>query len=89
MLMQMRKAFKLALNKEQIAYKNTLSFIDGFEIHLQGDERDNFALVPSISKPIYSVHYPLNRCDVMDVAHEFRSEYAKRYLLYVRNLMLV
>ena len=86
MLMQMRKAFKLALNKEQIAYKNTLSFIDGFEIHLQGDERDNFALIPSISKPIYSIHYPLKRCDVMDVAHEFRSEYAQKVFALCKKL---
>lgn len=74
----MKKGLKLALEKEQIEYKNSLDFIDGFEIHLHGDERDDFSLIDTIRKPIYSVHYPLNRCDVMEIAEEFESEYAQK-----------
>ena len=33
----MKKALKCALEKEQIEYKNSLDFIDGYEIHLYGD----------------------------------------------------
>ena len=45
----MRKALKLALEKEQIEFKNSRKEIDAFEIHLFGDERDDFSLYPLIS----------------------------------------
>ena len=40
----MRKALKLALEPEQISVKNSYPMIDGFEIHLYGDQRDHFEL---------------------------------------------
>ena len=82
----MKKGLKCALEKDQIDYKNGLDFIDGFEIHLYGDERDDFALVKEMKKEIFSIHYPLNRCDIMDVAHEFRSEYAQRVFELCKEL---
>ena len=65
-----------SLEKEQIDYKNSLDFIDAFEVHLHGDERDDFSLIEEMKKPIISIHYPLKRCDIMEIAKEFRSEYA-------------
>lgn len=44
----MRKVFKPALGKEQTEYKNSLNFIDGFEMRLCGDDRDDFSLVPKL-----------------------------------------
>lgn len=82
----MKKALKCALEKEQIEYKNTLDFIDGYEIHLYGDERDDFDLIDMMEKEIYTVHYPLNRCDVMEAAREFESEYAQKVFALCRKL---
>lgn len=82
----MRKALKCALELDQIEYKNSLSFIDGFEIHLYGDDRDDFSLVDKMSKPVYSVHYPLDRCDIMDIAKEFKSEYAQKVFALCKKL---
>lgn len=82
----MKKALKCDLTLEQINYKNSLDFIDGFEIHLHGDEKDNFDNVQYMKKPIYSVHYPLKRCDIMDVAKEFRSEYAQKVFEFCKKL---
>ena len=74
----MKKALKCALEKEQIAYKNTLDFIDGYEIHLYGDERDNFDLYKDMKKEIYTVHYPLDRCDILEIANDFTTDYDKK-----------
>lgn len=82
----MRKALKCALELEQIQYKNTLDFIDGYEIHLYGDERDDFSLVSAMTKNIFSVHYPLKRCDILDIAKEFRSEYAQKVFKLCKQL---
>lgn len=82
----MKKALKCALELDQINYKNTLDNIDGYEIHLYGDERDDFSLVDKMSKPIYSVHYPLDRCDIMEIAQEFRSEYAQKVFALCKKL---
>lgn len=82
----MKKALKCALEKEQIEYKNTLDFIDGYEIHLYGDERDDFSLAKQMNKDIYSVHYALDRCDIMDIAKEFRSDYAQSVFRLCKEL---
>ena len=82
----MRKALKCALEKEQIEYKNSLDFIDGYEIHLYGDERDNFDLVKDMKKEIFSVHYPLDRCDIMEIADDFQSDYAKKVFKLCNDL---
>ena len=74
----MKKALKCALDIQQIEYKNSLDFIDGFEIHLYGDERDDFSLVDKIEKEIFSIHYPLDRCDIMEIAQEYQSEYTRK-----------
>jgi len=71
----MKKAVKLALDKNQISFKETLSNIDGYEIFLFGDERDDFTLVDTISKPIFSVHYPISRCDCLTIANEYGTNY--------------
>lgn len=55
----MRKALKVALEVEQIAAKNKYDIIDAYEIHLYGDERDNFSLYHLLNKPVLTVHYPL------------------------------
>ena len=74
----MKKALKCSLELEQIEFKNTKDFIDGYELHLYGDERDNFDNLKYFKKPIYSVHYPLNRCDIMQIAKEYKSDYAQK-----------
>lgn len=74
----MRKFMKLALDREQIQIKSQYGRFDGYEIHLYGDERDHFELTDSIKKPIITVHYPIQRCDVYDVASEFDTPYAKK-----------
>jgi len=74
----MKKALKCDLTLEQINYKNTLEFIDGYELHLHGDDRDNFDNVKFMKKPIYTVHYPLDRCDILEIAKEFKSDYAQK-----------
>ncbi|MDO4940488.1 MAG: TIM barrel protein [Erysipelotrichaceae bacterium] len=73
----MRKLLKCALDIEQIKYKNTLDFIDGYELHLYGDERDDFSLIQQMTKPICTIHYPLDRCDIIEIAKEFKTEYAQ------------
>lgn len=82
----MKKALKCALQEDQISYKNSLNFIDGYEIHLYGDERDNFDLVNSMNKEIFSVHYPLDRCDVMEIAREYKSPYAQKVFALCKKL---
>ena len=74
----MKKALKCSLELEQIEYKQSLDFIDGFELFLYGDDRDKFENIKYFTKPIYSIHYPLNRCDIMEIAEEFESEYAQK-----------
>jgi len=82
----MKKALKCALEKEQIEYKNSLDFIDGYEIHLYGDERDNFELAKELKKEVFSIHYPLDRADILDVAEEFESEYAQKVFKLCKDL---
>lgn len=74
----MRKALKLALEKEQIEFKNSRKEIDAFEIHLFGDERDDFSLYPLIEKPLTTIHYALWRSDILDIAAEFESDYTRK-----------
>lgn len=74
----MRKALKLALDKEQIERKNQYDEIDAFEIHLFGDERDDFSLYPSIQKPLTTIHYALWRADILDIAQEYEGAYAQK-----------
>jgi len=82
----MIKALKCALDKDQIAYKNTLDFIDSYELHLFGDERDDFSLLTSMNKPISSIHYPLDRCDIREIAAEFEGEYAQKVFALCKKL---
>lgn len=82
----MKKALKCALEKEQIEYKNSLDFIDGYEIHLYGDERDNFDLVKDMKKEIFTVHYPLNRCDILEIANDYTTDYAKKVFKLCKDL---
>jgi len=82
----MRKVLKCALEKAQIEYKNSLSFIDGYEIHLHGDERDDFSLVDTMSKPVYSIHYPLDKCDIMEIASDFNNEYTQKVFALCKKL---
>ena len=74
----MRKALKLALDREQIECKNKYNEIDAFEIHLFGDERDDFSLYPLIEKPLTTIHYALYRSDILDIANEYESEYTQK-----------
>lgn len=74
----MRKIMKMALEQEQIRVKSQYDRFDGYEIHLYGDDRDHFELAETIAKPIITVHYPIARCDVSDVASEYDSPYAKK-----------
>ena len=73
----MRKALKLALEPEQISVKNSYPMIDGFEIHLYGDQRDHFELYEMLEKPVFTIHYPLNKCDVVQISHDFKNGYVK------------
>ncbi len=87
----MRKGLKLALELDQINAKNKYDMIDGYEIHLYGDERDHFELDSLLNKPIFTVHYPLNRCDVAEIAKDYKSDYAKKVfdLCHKHNVGLV
>ena len=82
----MRKLLKCALDIEQIKYKNSLDFIDGYELHLYGDERDDFSLLSQMTKPVYSIHYPLERCDIIEIAQEFETEYAQKVFALCKRL---
>ena len=82
----MRKALKCSLELQQIEYKNTLDFIDGYEIHLYGNDKDVFENVRLMTKPIFSIHYPLDRCDIMEIAHEFQDEYAQKVFALCKQL---
>ena len=74
----MRKILKLALEDEQITVKSRYFRFDGYEIHLYGNEKDHFELAETLDKPIVTVHYPMDSCDVYDFANEFRSDYAQK-----------
>ncbi|MGI6608510.1 MAG: hypothetical protein ACOX1F_05995 [Erysipelotrichaceae bacterium] len=82
----MRKALKIALEKEQIMVKNNYDIIDAYEIHLYGDERDDFGLYPLLNKPVLAVHYPLKRCDVVQVAKERNTEYFRKVLDFCKEI---
>ncbi|MGI6510622.1 MAG: hypothetical protein ACOX1L_08655 [Erysipelotrichaceae bacterium] len=82
----MRKALKLALEEEQIEVKNKYDIIDAYEIHLYGDERDNFELYPLLNKPVLAVHYPLKRCDIVQVAKERNTEYFKKVIDFCKKI---
>ena len=82
----MRKGLKCSLEAEQIEYKNSLDFIDGYEIHLYGNDKDVFENVRLMTKPIFSIHYPLDRCDIMEIAHEFQDEYAQKVFALCKQL---
>ena len=82
----MRKALKLALEPEQISVKNSYPMIDGFEIHLYGDQRDHFELIEMLKKPVFTVHYPLNKCDVVQISHDFKNGYAKKVFELCKKL---
>lgn len=69
---------KMALEEEQLKIKSLYSRFDGYEIHLYGNEKDHFELIDQIEKPVVTIHYPIERCDVFDVVKEFESEYAKK-----------
>ena len=74
----MRKVMKLALEERQIRIKCHYDLFDGYEIHLYGDERDHFELADDLDKPIVTVHYPIERCDVYDVCNELNSDYFRQ-----------
>ena len=74
----MRIIMKIALEEEQIRIKKQYDRFDGYEIHLHGDDRDNFELAKALNKPITTVHYPIKRCDIFDIANEYQSDYAKK-----------
>ena len=82
----MKKALKCALDIEQINYKNSLDFIDGYEIHLHGDERDNFELVSSLEKEVFTIHPPLARSDVLEIAEDFETEYYQKVFKLCKDL---
>ncbi|HQB31871.1 MAG TPA: hypothetical protein PLI19_00940 [Erysipelotrichaceae bacterium] len=82
----MRKALKVALEVEQIAAKNKYDIIDAYEIHLYGDERDNFSLYHLLNKPVLTVHYPLKRCDIVQVARERNTEYFKKVVDFCKEI---
>ena len=66
----MKKIMKMALEAEQIKIKSQYDRFDGYEIHLYGNEKDNFELADTIEKPIITVHYPIDDCDVYDVCFQ-------------------
>ena len=37
----------------------------------------DFSLIEKMNKPIYSIHYPLDRCDIMEIAKEYKTDYAQ------------
>ncbi len=71
----MHKAFKIALEKNQIDIKNNFNKVDSYEIHLYGNDNDHFELYNTLTKTIRTVHYPLNRSDIIQVAKECETEY--------------
>ncbi len=81
----MRKCMKCALEKEQIIEKNSYTDIDGYEIHLYGDSRDDFSLASLMTKPIVTVHYPLDRCNILQIAKEQNDEYANKVFQFCRD----
>lgn len=74
----MKKIMKMALEAEQIKIKSQYDRFDGYEIHLYGNEKDNFELADTIEKPIITVHYPIDDCDVYDVVENYETPYAKK-----------
>lgn len=82
----MRKALKIALEKEQIEVKNSYDIIDGYEIHLYGDQRDNFELYHLLNKPVFTVHYPLKRCDLVQIAKERNTKYCRKVLDFCKEI---
>ena len=74
----MRKVMKLALEEEQIRIKSHYDLFDGYEIHLYGNQKDHFELADQLTKPIVTVHYPIDRCDIYDVCNEYQSDYARK-----------
>jgi len=74
----MRKLMKLSLEEEQIKIKSLYDRFDGYEIFLYGDQRDHFELINTINKPIISIHYPIDDCDVFDVVSAYKTPYAKQ-----------
>ncbi len=81
----MRKCLKCALEIPQIETKNKYDFIDGYEVHLYGDDRDRFEYVRYMEKPLVTVHYPLKRCDVLQIAHEFESDYTQKVFAFCKE----
>ena len=82
----MKKYMKLALEEEQIAIKECYKRFNGYEIHLHGDDRDNFSLAAYLKKPIITVHYPIRDCDVYDVVSNYKSEYAQKVFAFVKEV---
>lgn len=76
----MKKVMKIALEKEQIQIKNQYTRFDGYEIHLHGNEKDDFSLYELLNKPVYTVHYPISRCDVFDVVSEIKTPYFNKVI---------
>jgi len=76
----MRKVMKLALEEEQIRIKSHYDLFDGYEIHLYGNQKDHFELADQLTKPIVTVHYPIDSCDIYDVCNEYQSEYARKVI---------
>lgn len=70
----MRKIMKLGLDAEQVHVRELYNRFDGYELHLYGDDRDDFSLVPTLKKPIVTVHYPIDDADVYDVVSQFKEE---------------
>ena len=81
----MRKGLKIALDQKQIDQKNTYDIIDCDEIHLFGDERDHFEFADQLAKPVATIHYPLDRCDIAIACEEYDSPYMARVVELARK----
>lgn len=69
---------KLGLDKEQVHVREQYNRFDGYEIHLFGDDRDDYSLIPGLKKPIVTVHYPIRNADIYDAVSEFRQQSAQK-----------
>lgn len=81
----MRKGLKIALDPAQIKQKNKYDIIDCYEIHLFGDERDHFELADTLNKPVVTIHYPLDRCDIALAVDEYQSEYMAKVIALAKK----
>ena len=77
---------KLALVENQLLSKIQVEGFDGYEIQLLGEGIDDFNLIEKINRPVITVHYPMDMCDLTVMSNAGETKYLNKCFEICRKL---